>query len=141
MAERLRVTGNGAVGIGTSSPAATLDVNGGIAVAGATVIDTNGNWVGSPAGLEGPPGPAGIVGLEFVTAVTSIVGSSVRSINCPVGKVAISGGSHAVQIVSGQYSTRDSYRSAPGTWTFAFIITVAGTIADIELSVLCANVN
>jgi hypothetical protein len=141
MAERLRVTGNGAVGIGTSSPAATLDVNGGIAVAGTPVIDTNGNWVGSPAGLEGPPGPAGIVGLEFVTAITTITATAVRSISCPAGKVAISGGTRASLIVAGAYNVRDAYRSAPGTWTFAFIVAVSGTIADIELSVLCANVN
>jgi len=45
---------SGNVGIGTTSPAAKLDVNGDMAVAGATVINGAGAWVGDPTGLIGP---------------------------------------------------------------------------------------
>lgn len=53
-------TGN--VGIGTTSPAAKLDVNGNIAINGTPVIDASGNWVGNPTGLVGPMGPMGLQG-------------------------------------------------------------------------------
>ena len=47
------------VGIGTTSPAEQLDVNGGIAVNSKTIIDSSGKWVGDPTGLTGPTGPQG----------------------------------------------------------------------------------
>ncbi|HJP19090.1 MAG: hypothetical protein CMD96_03515 [Gammaproteobacteria bacterium] len=47
------------VGIGISLPAAMLDVAGDVAINGTTVIDSNGQWVGDPTGLQGPAGPAG----------------------------------------------------------------------------------
>ncbi len=56
----LIVSGN--VGIGTPTPAAQLDVNGAVAIAGTTVINSSGQWVGSPTGLQGPQGPAGATG-------------------------------------------------------------------------------
>ena len=49
-------TNAGRVGIGTSNPAAKLDVAGAVAVNGAQVIDGSGQWVGDPTGLIGPPG-------------------------------------------------------------------------------------
>jgi hypothetical protein len=58
----MTVFNSGKVGIGTSTPASTLDVNGAIAIAGNTVITSTGQWVGSPTGLIGPPGPAGPAG-------------------------------------------------------------------------------
>jgi hypothetical protein len=60
--EMMRITSSGDVGIGTASPAATLDVDGNIAVGGTPVIDAGGNWVGSPTGLTGPQGPKGDAG-------------------------------------------------------------------------------
>src|SRR5205807_2232420 len=60
IAQNLAVTGN--IGIGTSTPAAALDVNGAVAVAGTPVINSSGQWVGSPTGLQGPPGPQGSAG-------------------------------------------------------------------------------
>jgi hypothetical protein len=56
----LIVSGN--VGVGTPSPAAKLDVNGALAIAGTPVINSNGQWVGSPTGLIGPQGPIGLTG-------------------------------------------------------------------------------
>ena len=50
---RLVVQHGGNVGIGTSTPDATLDVNGNVAVAGNEVINSAGQWVGDPTGLIG----------------------------------------------------------------------------------------
>jgi len=53
---RVTVKSGGNVGIGTATPAAKLDVNGNIAVAGTPVIDANRNWVGNPTVPVGPGG-------------------------------------------------------------------------------------
>lgn len=47
------------IGVGTSGPVATLDVNGDIAVSGISVINSSGQWIGDPSGLIGPQGPKG----------------------------------------------------------------------------------
>jgi hypothetical protein len=49
----------GNIGIGTANPAARLDVSGYIAVNGSMVINSLGQWIGDPTGLQGPPGPKG----------------------------------------------------------------------------------
>ena len=61
---RLVVQHGGNVGIGTSTPDATLDVNGNVAVAGNEVINSAGQWVGDPTGLVGPQGPQGDPGSQ-----------------------------------------------------------------------------
>ena len=53
----------GSVGIGTSTPAARLDVSGNVAVNGSPVISAAGQWVGDPTGLIGPTGPQGPPGV------------------------------------------------------------------------------
>jgi hypothetical protein len=60
--EKMRLDPNGNLGIGTTTPAASLDVNGNVAIAGNVVIDANGNWVGNPTGLTGPQGAKGDTG-------------------------------------------------------------------------------
>ena len=52
------------VGVGTSTPIETLDVRGGVAIAGKQVIGASGNWVGDPTGLVGPNGPQGATGPQ-----------------------------------------------------------------------------
>src|SRR5205085_5194510 len=54
--EKVRVNEAGNVGVGTTTPAAKLDVNGNIAIAGTPVIDANRNWVGNPTVPVGPGG-------------------------------------------------------------------------------------
>ena len=49
----------GNVGIGKTSPVAKLDVAGDIAVNSTLVINSLGQWVGDPTGLQGPPGEQG----------------------------------------------------------------------------------
>lgn len=49
----------GRVGIGTTAPAAKLDVGGAVAVNGQQIVDGSGKWVGDPTGLQGPQGPPG----------------------------------------------------------------------------------
>jgi len=46
----------GKVGIGTTTPAAKLDVAGDIAVNESVVINSLGQWLGDPTGLQGPKG-------------------------------------------------------------------------------------
>jgi hypothetical protein len=58
---------NGNVGIGTHSPAATLDVSGNIAISGVPVINSSGQWIGSPTGLVGLQGPMGLIGPTGAT--------------------------------------------------------------------------
>jgi hypothetical protein len=57
-------TANSLVGIGTTNPAAKLDVAGAIAVGSGVVINSLGQWVGDPTGLQGPAGPAGQPGSQ-----------------------------------------------------------------------------
>lgn len=58
---------------------AAADVNGDIhptsvSIAGQTVIDATGKWVGSPTGLVGPTGPTGATGEKGATGVTGATG-------------------------------------------------------------------
>lgn len=55
---------SGNVGIGTTQPLEKLDVSGAIAINGRRIIDSSGNWVGSPTGLVGPQGPQGPTGPQ-----------------------------------------------------------------------------
>ena len=65
---------NGKVGIGTQNPQAILDVNGNIAIAGTPVINSSGQWVGSPSGLQGPIGPQGAAGPQGPAGATGAQG-------------------------------------------------------------------
>ena len=59
----LHITENN-VGIGTINPAEKLDISGGVAINGQSVINSSGNWVGNPTGLLGPEGPQGPQGSQ-----------------------------------------------------------------------------
>jgi hypothetical protein len=54
----------GNIGIGIDKPGAKLDINGGIAISGTTVIDSNGNWTGNATGLKGADGASGVQGAR-----------------------------------------------------------------------------
>lgn len=53
---------SGLVGVGTPTPAVTLDIAGPLAIYGSPVVDAAGQWVGDPTGLQGPQGEQGIPG-------------------------------------------------------------------------------
>lgn len=61
---RLFLAENGRVGLGTATPAATLDVAGNVAINGTQIISSDGRWVGDPTGLRGPQGPQGSQGPQ-----------------------------------------------------------------------------
>jgi hypothetical protein len=54
----------GHVGIGTANAPSTLTVNGTIGVQSRTVINSAGQWVGDPTGLQGPQGEQGDPGPQ-----------------------------------------------------------------------------
>ena len=66
----------GLVGIGTSSPAAKLDVFGNLAVNGTPLINALGQWIGNPSGLIGPQGPAGATGAQGAKGPTGATGAT-----------------------------------------------------------------
>lgn len=69
--DAVHVDNNGNVGIGTVTPSTRLDIIGGVAVGGNTVIDSSGKWVGDSTGLQGPKGDKGDPG-EPGPAVTTV---------------------------------------------------------------------
>lgn len=62
------------IGIGTTSPVAKLDVFGSIAVSGNAIVNSSGQWVGSPTGLIGPQGPTGATGPQGPQGSTGATG-------------------------------------------------------------------
>ncbi|WP_438028887.1 collagen-like protein [Sorangium sp. So ce233] len=62
------------VTVNTSNGSTVLIDQSGIAVNGTLVIDENGQWVGSPTGLQGPEGPVGPAGPEGPTGATGPAG-------------------------------------------------------------------
>ncbi|MGA1870932.1 MAG: hypothetical protein ACMUJM_20540 [bacterium] len=85
---QLTVSG-GNVGIGTSGPKDTLDVNGGIAIKGSPVINSSGEWVGTPhCGCN----PTLDVRLEEANFSIEPESKEEKSVGpCPSGYSAISG--------------------------------------------------
>jgi len=83
---------NGNIGIGTTNPAAKLDVSGGLAINGTTLINAVGNWVGSPTGLQGPVGPQGPAGPIGATGPQGPVGpTGATGPQGPVGPTGAAG--------------------------------------------------
>jgi hypothetical protein len=64
-----------------------------ITIGGQTVIDASGNWVGSAAGLEGPPGPTGPAGPTGPTGPAGVQG--------PAGAPGLNGPAFADDTPSG----------------------------------------
>ncbi|MFC2152374.1 collagen-like protein [Bacteroidota bacterium] len=69
-----KITTTDKVGIGTSYPMTKLHVIGSIRVGSETVINSSGQWVGSPTGLVGPQGPIGLIGPAGATGATGAQG-------------------------------------------------------------------
>jgi hypothetical protein len=115
--EALTVIRSGNVGIGTITPAATLDVRGNLAIGGTPVIDAAGNWVGNPTGLAGPQGPQGDTGAVGATgAIGPQGGTGATGAQGPQGATVPQGLQGPQGSVGAKGSTR-SYRSARRCWS------------------------
>jgi hypothetical protein len=87
---------------------------GGVAVNNDPVIDSSGQWVGDPTGLQGPQGPAGTLSGYEIREITA-TGNDVQMGHaawCPEGKKAVGGGFWLLTPPAG----KDFFvqRSAPG---------------------------
>jgi hypothetical protein len=110
LAERMRITSNGNVGIGTATPGATLEVAGNLKLSGqgdflmfpdgtiqstATVSGSRG-----PQGPQGPTGPMGLMGATGPAGVAGPTGTQglqgVQGIAGPTGQTGAAGPTGAV---------------------------------------------
>ena len=55
----LTLNQSGNFGVGTTAPTTKLDVAGSIGINHSMIINSSGQWVGDPTGLQGPQGPQG----------------------------------------------------------------------------------
>ncbi|MCB4790425.1 MAG: hypothetical protein LHV68_00905 [Elusimicrobia bacterium] len=121
-AERVRITGNGAVGIGTSSPGAKLDVSGDAKISGNLAVDTN---------------------VLFVDTANDRVGIGTAS---PSSKLDVSGDieiGSGDAIYIGDPNTNNSLRIQQYTNAFSFEKRIDGnwniSTASIGVDVISAN--
>ena len=137
----LAVDAFGNVGVGTASPTSLLTVAGEldaqeIRVGGATVIDASGQWVGSPAGLEGPAGPAGPAGPQGASPF-ELSGSDAYydAGHVAIGSASPAGGS--VLLVEGDASTSAIQVVQPNAGAWAIKIeneTAAGFVGGLRIN-------
>jgi hypothetical protein len=130
----MTVLNNGNVGIGTTTPASLLDVRGAISVAGNAVINSSGQWVGSPTGLTGPQGPAGPQGPQGPTGVTGAAGATgAQGPQGPIGPMGLAGpqGPQGIQGPAGI--------NARGPWTSAAAYALNDIVTDQGQTFRCAH--
>ena len=66
---------NDRVGVGSTVPAARLDVAGNIAINGTEIIDSSGVWQGSSAGIQGATGTQGTQGTQGIQGIQGATGT------------------------------------------------------------------
>ena len=99
--EQVRITSNGSVGIGTTNPTATLDVNGKVAL-GSSVYDSNGNTGTSGQVLSSVPG----IGVSWTDQTGGSGGSGSGTIKVAIISEQQSSGTNGGEFSSGSWVDR-----------------------------------
>jgi hypothetical protein len=121
--------GPGALGVGTSAPAATLDVNGGAHISGDLDVDGNLN-VGGAASIS--------IGYEVVTNSRDGDGGSENiSVGCPPGKKVLGGGCFH----SGNSGTLTASHPAGDDGWACFWDDTQGAGHTVQAEAICANID
>ncbi len=104
-----------------------------VSVAGNMVIDSTGKWVGSAAGLQGPPGPAGATGATGAQGPTGATGApGAPGATGPTGMTGATGAQGAAGVPCSGCVDDASIKSGSLSHSHAFTTQVVSTSAFVN---------